>query len=543
MHNNSLTNRTGRPSSTPPVTGPSSGSGEPVGRSNTDLARRQARLEHAGLEGRGPSGRQEGSLPPRGSLPPLPQLDRQRLGDASSLLDTRERSDRFQQSGRSDIWSNVDLHSERDDSVHHEEEAAPTPPPERSWRNLASSVLGQLGATGTAAAAWAAPRYQAMSATVAHATQAAYGAVRNQTAQSAEALGLLLPNKRLAGALVGHLAHQSVTVGVPTFLREMMAEAMVLSMRHMPPDHAAGLQVAMAVISVGAQVLREQREKRNPDTAARGFHGLSSQQWNELSGDTQATLRKAQRNHSRMITLMQITASGTHIAIGAMAAKADDTEKAGKLFATDFKTMVYGGMRDSLQASFSMVGTQHDTHGVGGAHMTASAMFYGGANIAANYAFTVLPSMVPNAQLADDVLRGKSDALAHGDAWLAKAGVSAVKASINTILEAADWFSVTQQEANQAGTVQRLDPKLKLSDYGRLLDQTPARMVAIGGSNAMYNAITFAMKDQPQATQDLVANVVVGAFAGVQYKTIGGTWQADGAVRAEPVPAQPRASP
>jgi hypothetical protein len=68
-------------------------------------------------------------------------------------------------------------------------------------------------------------------------------------------------------------------------------------------------------------------------------------------------------------------------------------------------------------------------------------------------------------------------------------------------------------------------------------------MVAIGGSNAMYNAITFAMKDQPQATQDLVANVVVGAFAGVQYKTIGGTWQADGAVRAEPVPAQPRASP
>lgn len=47
MHNNSLTSRTGRPSSTPPVTGPSSsGSGEPVGRSNTDLARRQARLEH-----------------------------------------------------------------------------------------------------------------------------------------------------------------------------------------------------------------------------------------------------------------------------------------------------------------------------------------------------------------------------------------------------------------------------------------------------------------------------------------------------------------
>jgi hypothetical protein len=118
--------------------------------------------------------------------------------------------------------------------------------------------------------------------------------------------------------------------------------------------------------------------------------------------------------------------------------------------------------------------------------------------------------------------------------------VSAVKASINTILEAADWFSVTRQEAMQAGTVQQFSPKLKLSDYGRLLDQTPARMVAIGGSNAMYNAITFAMKDQPPATQALVADVVVGALAGVQYKTIGGTWQANSAVRNEPAPQRPQ---
>jgi hypothetical protein len=509
------------------------------------MARRETRLEHSGLEGRGPASAQEGSRPPRTGLPRPPQHPAQGFGDSRLLLDTAERSDRFQLSGRSDIFSDIDLNSEHESHVHQEEPAGPTPPAERSWRQLASSVLGQIGAAGQSIAHMASSSYNASAQWVAPRYQSAAGTVKEQAAQTGGALGLLLPSKRIAGALVGHLAHQSVTVGVPTFLREMMAEAMVLSMRHMPPSHAAGLQVMMGVVGIGAQVLREQREKRNPDAAARGFHGLSQQQWDALSDGAQATLRKAQRNHSRMITLMQITASGTQITIGAMAAKADDAEKAGKLFAQDFKTMVYGGMRDSLQASFNLVGTAHDTHGVGGTHMTASAMFYGGANIAANYAFTVLPGMVPHAKLADDVLRGKSDALTHGEAWAAKAGVSAVKAAINTVLEASDWFSVTQQEANQAGTVQELKVTFKAldpakHDYSRLLDQTPARMVAIGGSNAMYNAITFALKKEPQEVQDLVANVVVGAFAGVQYKTIGGTWQANGAVRAEPVPPPPR---
>lgn len=521
----------------------------PVGRSDTDVNRPQMRLEHAGLEARAHSMPHGGSRPPRGGLlPPGSSHVRDRT-ENSALLDTAERSDRFRPppsiSG-SDVWSEVDLRTERDEhEINRDVEHETAPPPERSWRSLAAGVLGQMGAAGHTTMNWANNGYQAVSTTVGHAAQVTYGAVRDQTVQSAEAIGLLAPSRRLAGALAGHLVHQTVTVGVPTFLREMMAEAMVLSMRHMPPNHAVMLQTGMAVISVGAQVLRELREKRNPDAAARGFHGLSPQQWNDLSEGTQATLRKQQRNHSRMITLMQLTASGTHITIGMMAAKADDAEKAGTLFVTDFKTMVYGGMRDSLQASFSMVGTQDDTFGVNGAHMNASALFYGGANIAANYAFSTLPGMVPNAKLADDVLRGKSDAMSHGDAWEVKAEVALVKAAINTILEASDWFSVTQQEANQAGTVQRWDPKLKLldssqHDYGRVLDQTPARMVAIGGSNAMYNAITFAMKDEPQELQNLVANVVVGAFAGVQYKTIGGTWQADGAVRAEPVPQPPQ---
>jgi hypothetical protein len=525
-----------------------------VGRSDTDLHRAQRRLEHAGLEARTHSMPHGGSRPPRSGLPP-PRLN-PAGGELANrtLLDTAERSDRFRPTpsvAGSDVWSEVDLRSEGDlwseraehgSSRDSEHDAAP--PAERSWRAVASSVLGRMGAAGQTTVNWVNNRYQAASATVGHAAQAAYGAVRDQAVQSAEAVGIMAPSGRLAGALAGHLVHQSVTVGVPTFLREMMAEAMVLSMRHMPPNHAVMLQTGMAVVSVGAQLLREAREKRNPDEAARGFHGLSPQQWNDLSDGAQATLRKQQRNHSRMVTLMQLTASGTHIAIGIAAAKADDAEKAGKLFVTDFKTMLYGGMRDSLQASFNMVGPQDDTFGVNGSHMTSSALFYGGANIAANFAFSTLPGMVPGAALADDVLRGKSGAMSQGDAWGVKAEVALVKAAINTILEASDWFSVNQQEANQAGTVQRWDPKLKLldpgpHDFGRVLDQTPARMTAIGASNAMYNAITFAMKDQPQAAQDLVANVVVGAFASVQYKTIGGTWQADSAVRKQPVRQPP----
>lgn len=548
---------------------PSSGSGRVVSapddrvptqpRTNTGRGESSAsRTGPEGLSARMQSTSSQTSVPPRNSLtllkdPSTPSASGWHVSseirpaasgqqDASALLPSGERSHRFSESKAS--FHSIDLGSFRsiDQNSLAAQASGPleisppatptaTPPPERSWRAMVASSIGTVQAYAGAAMGAAAP--------VINATRNAAAAVGNEVLAHGASLRLLKPPTGAVGAAAGHLIHQSVTVGVPTFLREMLAEAMVLSMRHMPPNHALGLQVGMGVIGVGAQFIRRSRENRNPEAAARGFHAMSVPQWNALPEADKVKLLQQQQDHSRMVTNLQFMASATQVFVGMLAARADqpDTERAVRMFATDFKALLYSGVRDSLQASFRMVNTAAPTTGgVSGTHMTASAKFYALANVIGNYGFSYLPALTPHAATADAVLRGNSTAMSHGQAWMAKAGVSAVKAAINTTVEAADWFSVTHHEASQSGTVQQWDPKLKFlkpedRDYGRLLDQTPARITAIGAGNAIFSAVGFAMKDAPEWARVASMNVIEGAYEGLKYKTIGGTWQADAAVR------------
>jgi hypothetical protein len=466
----------------------------------------------------------------------------------SALLTSGERSHRFGESKAS--FQSIDLGSFRSIDKNSlavqfsgpldlSPPASPTPPPERSWRAvIGSSISSSIGTVQALAGAASGVAGNVLHATGTVMGQMATAAGKEVLAQGAS-LRLLKPPTGAIGAAAGHLIHQSVTVGAPTFLREMLSEAMVLSMRHMPPHHALGLQVGMGVIGVGAQFIRRSRENRNPEAAARGFHAMSEPQWNALPEADKIKLRQQQQDHSRMVTNLQILASTTQVVVGMLAARADppDTERAVKMFATDFKALLYGGTRDSLQASFQMVDTAAaTTGGVSGTHMTASAKFYALANVIGNYGFSYLPGLTPHAATADAVLRGNSKAMSYGEAWMVKAGVSAVKAAINTAVEAADWFSVTHHEATQSGTIQQWDPKLKFleakdRDYGRLLDQTPARITAIGAGNAIFSAVGFAMKDAPEWARVASMNIIEGAYEGLKYKTIGGTWQANSAVR------------
>jgi len=413
-----------------------------------------------------------------------------------------------------------------------------------SWRATVASALGSLANSATAAAGAAggsigAALGQLAASAGTHASQAA-GAVAGELRQQGEALGMVLPSKRVLGALAGHLVHQSAAVGVPTFLREMMAEALTLSVRHMPPDHALALQVVAGTASVGAQFLRRRQEARNPNEAARAFHALTPEQWNALPADRQAKLRRDQDLHSRMAMNIQVAASMTHIGIGAYAVRSQDkalAEMPARLLVGDLKGMVYAAMRDSVQASFSMVGTAEATQGLIGPHLTASAAAYSMTTVTGNYAFSYLPPLVPNASLATAVLRGESDQMSNREAWMTRAAVSAVKAAINTGVHTSDWSFMTQQEANQSGTVQRWDPKLKFlkpesRDYSRLLDNTPARITLIAGGSATSNAVDLAMRDMPGWASTAAVNLIGGAYEGLIYKTIGNTWQAQAAVRA-----------
>ena len=532
---------------------PFGGNGPAVRRAETDLDRRNPTLGHDALVSRTltmPRNDNNLPAPPRAALTALPQLPAFPNAGGGTQASPPH-------TGGTPLIDLFELSSRRTPPADNSHAQTTQAPAGQSWRATLGAVFGQVASTvasgvqqaaggvAHAASATAGGIAHAASATaggIAHAASATAGGVANQLA----ALQLLNPGTRLTGAALGHLIHQAVSVGVPTFAREMMAEALILSMRHMPPTHAVGLQLGISVVNVGAQAIRRMREARNPDAAARGFHAISKQQWDQLSSADQSQLRKTQELHSRMLTNLQVAASLTHLTLGIHAAASNEkgNEDANKLFVKDFKTLVYSAMRDSLQASFRMVNTDKDTlGGVSGTHMTAAATYYALANAGGNYAFSHLPGLVPQAKVADQVLRGESDAMSSTQAWLTKAGVAGVKAAINTVVEASDWISVTQQEANQAGAKQQWDPKLKVldpasHDYGRLLDQTPGRIAVIDAGNAIFSALGAAMKNQPEWAQNAVANLTSAAYEGLKYKTVGGTWQADAAVRAQPNEAE-----
>lgn len=440
------------------------------------------------------------------------------------------------------------------------EDAEVRPPPGCSWRDTLTSAFGALANGASAAAGYAGDALgtaynRAAGAMNGAATRAGYVAVSagDEIKKQGEALSLMLPYKRVLGAVGGHLVHQSAAVGLPTFLREMMVESMVLSMRHMPPHQALALQVLVGMANVGLQVLRRHQEARNPDEAARGFHAMTREQWDALPEREKDKLRTEQDKHSRMVFNIQVAASLTHIGIGTYAVVSKDKDLAEmpvKLFANDFKAMVYAGMRDSIQASFSMVNTPESTHGLIGTHLTASAAAYSMTTAVGNYAFTFLPPLVPKGALATSVLQGDSHEMSRSEAWLTRAAVNTIKAAINTLVHTSDWSFMTQQEANQWGTTQHWEPKAKFldrekHDYSRLLDNTPTRITLIAGSNAMSNLASLLMKDLSPEASTAVLNLMSGAYEGLIYKTIGNTWQAQAAVRAaaSAAPARPATPP
>lgn len=513
---------------------------------------RRPELQHNVLRARSDaSSSLVGVPPPRTVLVGSPEVTtsgRRRAVDESTLLPPDgERSDYFSvsESLHLEIESALDQGSARFSDQMPPNAIAETftpPPPTRSWRetlaaardslaNVAAPVLGALGAaaaSGGGVLAAGLGHAGAVGLTVA-------GHAGQSLRELPQAFGLLAPNMRLAGAAAGHVMHQTVTVGLPTLGREMLAEAMLLSLRHMPPDHVVLMQVGMGAVNILAQILREARERRDPDAAACGFHALSAEEWAAKTPEEQAGLRAIQVKHSRMVMAMALACTTTNVGMGILGSKTGRPELANNALVADVKTLVYSSMRDGLQASFGLVGFDGRTkNGVSGEYMTSSAVFYGAANISGNFAWGTLPALAGDADEARGALRGDSSSISSADAWKVLAAVSSVKAAINTAVEASDWFSVTQHEATQAGTTQKFEPALKgrAQDYGRLLDQTPARMVAIGAGNASGALIAYLTRDLPASVAGLIGNVATGALAGIGYKTIGGTWQAGGAVRA-----------
>lgn len=352
---------------------------------------------------------------------------------------------------------------------------------------------------------------------------------------------------RLPKAALGHLVHQGVAVGFTTAVREVAAEAMIAMLRQAPPGALLGIEVGMGVMNMSLQALRQVREKRNPDEAARGFHALSPQEWAHKTPQEQVALRKEQQQHSDRVVALQATSLMVNVGFAIHGMIRGDSSFAAAGIASEAKTIAYSLMRDGIQSKFGMIQLEEGAYGVSGSHLASAALYYGGANLATAYAWSALPPLVLPAGVTSanvrDVLRGVPlPGLSLQDAVSATAKMIGVKAALNTALEASDWFSVTEQEAQQAGTKQVLSPHIKPDDFGRLKDHVAGRVAIIDSSNSLGDLMGFLTKDMPPAVGALLTNGVLGGWAAVHYRSIAGTWQADFAVRVaeDPRPAAPR---
>ena len=444
-------------------------------------------------------------------------------------------------------------------------EFAQPPPPASSWRAMAATPLNALSSFGGNAlsslksgtekikgGAIIASKFagkqmgaglekgkELSAAGAAKGKQAAIfvGSQAGQVGTSvASGLGVMGIEKKFAGATAGHLIHQTVAVGVPTFLRECMNEVLFAGLRQIPHEHAVALQIVSGTVSLCLHRVRQYREQRSPETAARGFHNLSAEQWAALPAEDQQTKMTQQRRYSDAVTTLATGGILANIALGVAGPHIGQPELAAKLVASDIKVLAYAGARDTIQATFRMVGTEADTNGgVSGTHMDVSGEFYAKVNIAANYAFSAfVPAALSDARLT---LAGQHSPLSKHEAMNVVYHSSAVKAAINTVLETADWTNVTEQEAKEAGTSQKFDPawKGKRQDYMSVLDKSIARTAAINSNIAASNVLSVIGERvglSPAATS-LLSNGGSGAMAGLSYKVIGGTWQAEGAVRTE----------
>ncbi|MGN6318433.1 hypothetical protein [Trinickia sp.] len=483
--------------------------------------------------------------------------------DTSSLFhgapSSRYGSARLRRALETDFPSTRTTVAREQSEIPHEQTATETAP--GGGRTLTASLhyaYGKAAELGAKAAGAAASGYAVAKDGVlatAEGGRKVIGAGLRHTAQAATsaASGLRVMNvePRLIGAAAGHLIHQATATGATTFAREMLYEALYAGLRQLPRPAITAMQVTTGVTTLGLHRLRQAREQRNPEAAARGFHNLSAAQWEALPHEEKQAKMAEQRLYSDAVTSLATASVITSVAMGLGGPSMGQPDLGAQVLATDLKVMAYAAARDSIQAAFRMVNTAQETNGgVSGAHLQAAGSFYAAANFVANYSFGAVPAELGQARTtlaatfgdkeAQAALAAQPSPLSLGQALGTVAHSSAVKATINTLLETSDWFHVTQQEANEAGTQQRWEPKATGTDHRRVLDQSVTRTAVIGANISLGNVlgIIAAKAHAPAWLSDLMTNGATAVFAGATYGTIARTWQAESAVRdvADPRP-------
>lgn len=353
-----------------------------------------------------------------------------------------------------------------------------------------------------------------------------------------------LPSGRATLAAAGQTLQQMVTCAGPTYLREVAFmhayAALADGMAKKNPKAALALQAVAALVSVTTQVyLRQPRLDRLGDdsnVAVRGHFALSAEQWQALPHARKDSLRQQMHRDSRNVTRNQVIAEGIYLTLGALGAARGDGALSARVLASQVRNVVYAGARDTLQASLSMTATHGDTetYGVNEANMSLLSWAYGAMTLSAGFIQdTVSHNVLPPGQtLTSPALLGADKHPLHGDALASSIqSLAGTRAAFNTLAAILDNHLQKHFDTLQVGATQQWKPGLPLKDYGRLLDQSPARVAWASLASAINMAVGELMKGSMPVLSGFLGNAANAAAMGLAYRTMNQTFQAHASVR------------
>ncbi|WP_235047277.1 hypothetical protein, partial [Xanthomonas vasicola] len=341
-----------------------------------------------------------------------------------------------------------------------EESFTSSPPPTLTQEQTAQPDLQVHTSTPTTATARLGTLAASVRAGAARGVTTVLGPTATAVAAAARGILPISFDKQYLGAVLGHLVHQTTSVGPTTFARELLGEGLFAALRQLPPEAVVALQAVSGTLHLALHTLRRNRENRNPDAAARGFHNLNLEQWEALSEDERHSKRREQQHYSDVVTRLALAGILSNIAIGAAGKASGRPEMAARLLASELKIAPYAAARDSIQATFRMVGMRAPTNGgISDPHVTSAGRFYGMANVMTNLASNELEA--PDFASARQRWAGLMSPFNMGEATRVHFRQAAVTTALNVGLETLDWINVTQHEADEAGTQQIWEPAFK----------------------------------------------------------------------------------
>ncbi len=370
--------------------------------------------------------------------------------------------------------------------------------------------------------------------------RAAHPAELQAASARAQFASFLRDKPRQLLALGGHLVHQTVSVGVPTFAREMIAPAVAKAIESNPAA-IGGAQAALVAAKFLGQLVRIARERRDPEVAARGFHGMSPRNWEAAVGtpghrtqDQQNALRalvSRQQAHSYLVAVYQASAVVADVSMTIYGAATGQPDISAENIGRQVKDAFYVTARDLAQASFQMVGIEGG-HGQTPAALDAAAGTYFGLTfsgaVTANAAERGLDA---RARQHASAVGAPDPGSATAPAWQ----TALARAAINALVETSDYMQLTSREAQLVGGQQRLATSTP-RDYGRLLDQTPGRDALVGASSSAAAVIDRAFRHTSVA-QSLSSGLAGSAITALAYLSVVPNWFAAGAIRETHLPS------